>query len=59
MSDGKSNIVTPCCGTPLIILTRREGPAYLQYEVPDEIMCNGEKCYNTWNAKGEADEYNK
>lgn len=52
-------IVTPCHGAPLLILTTPEGRAYLQTEVPSEILCTAEGCYNSWSAKGEPDEYNR
>lgn len=53
------DIVTPCCGMPLLVLTESEGPAYLQYEKPSEICCTGEKCYNSWDATGVADGYGR
>lgn len=53
------NIVTPCHGAPLLILTRLEGRSYMQYEVPDEIMCTAEGCYNSWDAAGLSDGFYK
>lgn len=55
MTNKVPDIVTPCCGMPLLVLTRLEGRSYMQYEVPDEICCMGENCYNAWDAKGVAD----
>ena len=52
-------IVPPCHDAPLLILTTLEGRAYLQSEVPSEILCTAEGCYNSWSAKGEPDEYNR
>ena len=52
-------IVTPCHGASFWISTRTEGPAYLTYEVPDELNCSADGCYNTWTASGESDEYNR
>lgn len=57
--NGKDDIVTPCCGETLIILTREEGLAYISEQVPDEIMCSGETCFNSWDETGVADKYNK
>lgn len=56
--SGLENIVTPCCGTPLEITTTTVGYGHMATEVPDEIYCTGEKCYNFWNRYGEADKYN-
>lgn len=53
------DIVTPCCGAPLLITTTSEGSAYLQYEVPSEILCMGDKCYNSWLPSGKSDDYNR
>lgn len=55
MKNKVPDIVTPCCGMPLLVLTESEGPAYLQYDKPSEICCTGEKCYNSWDATGVAD----
>lgn len=52
-------IVTPCHGAPLLILTQSEGRAYMQTDVPSEIICTAEGCYNSWSAEGEPDSYNK
>lgn len=54
-----SDILTPCCGGRLIILTRSEGPAYLTFEVPDEIICTGSGCGNSWDENGVASEWNE
>ena len=53
------NIVTPCHGEPLLILTTPEGLAYMQSDVPSEIICTAEGCYNSWSAMGIADKWNK
>lgn len=53
------NIVTPCHRRPLRISTTSEGPAYMQRDVPDEIWCEEPGCYNSWDANGVADEWNK
>jgi len=52
-------LLTPCHGAPLLILTTPEGPAYLQNDVPSEILCTADGCYNSWSATGEPDEYNQ
>lgn len=54
-----SAIVTPCHGAPLLILTTFEGQAYMQREVPSEIMCTAEGCFNSWSAAGEPESFNK
>lgn len=59
MTNKVPDIVTPCCGMPLLVLTRAEGPSYMQYEVPDEIMCTEGNCYNSWDATGVADGYGR
>lgn len=46
------NIVTPCHGVPLRILTSFEGYGHLQTEVPSEIICMAEGCTNSWEADG-------
>lgn len=50
--QGPRNIVTPCHGMPLIILTTAIGRGHLSTEVPDEIECTAEGCPNQWNADG-------
>lgn len=52
---GGVNIVTPCHGAPLIVLTTPEGPAYMQSDVPSEIVCSADDCYNSWDAEGVSD----
>lgn len=52
-------IVTPCHDAPLIVLTQLEGPAYMQSDVPSEIMCSADGCFNSWSASGVAEPYNK
>lgn len=52
------NIVTPCCGKPLLVLTTYTG-GYTGQDVPSEIMCTAEGCYNTWEPDGTSDKYNK
>lgn len=52
-------IVTPCHGAPLMILTQPEGRAYMQNDVPSEILCTADGCFNSWSAKGEPDPFNK
>lgn len=51
------DIVTPCHGEPLQIYTVYEG-GYLGSDVPDEINCPADKCYNSWNRYGVAETYN-
>lgn len=46
------NIFTPCHGKPLSIYTSYEGPAYMQSEVPSEIVCDADGCYNSWKPDG-------
>lgn len=53
------NLVTPCHGRPFTILTRTEGSGHLTTDVPDEILCPADGCFNSWDANGVADEYNK
>ena len=53
------NIVTPCCGTPFDIITCNEGYGHLARDVPDEIICSGKGCYNSWDRRGVASEYNR
>lgn len=31
----------------------------MQTDVPSEIICTAEGCYNSWSAEGEPDSYNK
>lgn len=52
------NIVTPCHGAPFYILTTYIG-GYLGSDVPSEICCSADGCYNTWQPDGTSDEYNK
>lgn len=52
-----SDIVTPCCGAELVIITRDDGRGYMSSDVPDEILCGAEKCYNTWDPKGRSDDH--
>lgn len=54
-----TDIVTPCHGMPLVVLTSYEGLAYMQERVPSEIVCTAGGCFNSWSAGGVADEYNK
>ena len=54
-----TNIVTPCHGEPLLILTASAGSGHLTYDKPDEIMCTAPECYNSWDALGVASEYNE
>ena len=58
-TGGALNIVTPCHGVPLLVLTVSDGRSYLASDVPDEIICSAEGCYNSWSADGTADPYNK
>jgi len=51
MSDREMNIVTPCHGEPLLILTRGTG-GWIGGDEVDEIMCPADGCYNTWDPKG-------
>ena len=53
------DIVTPCCGKPLLVLTEPYGSAYMQTEVPSEIVCTAEGCYNSWAPDGVASEWNE
>lgn len=45
------NITTPCHGEPLLVLTTYEG-GYMGQDIPDEIICRAEGCFNSWNADG-------
>lgn len=53
------NITTPCHNAPFFITTRPEGPAYMESDVPDEIFCDADGCFNSWNADGTSDGYYK
>lgn len=53
------SIVTPCHGVPLLVLTTMEGSGHLTRDVPDEIVCSADGCYNSWSADGTSDPYNK
>jgi len=58
-TGGKSgDIVTPCHRAKVYVTTRSEGLAYMQSDVPDEILCSAPACYNSWDANGVADEWN-
>ncbi len=57
--SGQINIVTPCHNMPVLILTVPEGRPYMTSDVPDEIICTAEGCYNSWSANGVADSFNK
>lgn len=59
VADAAADIVTPCHGEPLLILTTTEGSGHLAQDVPNEIMCRAEGCFNSWSAEGVAAEYNK
>lgn len=52
------DIVTPCHGMPLMVLTTYTG-GYTGQDVPNEIVCNAEGCYNSWEADGASSPYNK
>lgn len=52
------SIVTPCHGVPLCILTTYSG-GYTGSDVPSEIYCSADGCYNTWQPDGTSDKYNK
>ena len=58
MSHEVPDIVTPCCGFPLNIHTTYTG-GYLGSDVPNEIVCNGYRCGNSWLPDGKSDEYNR
>jgi len=50
MASGFTALRSPCCDARLYVTLRTEGPAYLTYEVADELNCSEERCYNTWDA---------
>lgn len=52
------SIVTPCHGAPLIVLTTYSG-GYLGSDIPNEIICPVDGCFNSWDATGVTDEYNR
>jgi hypothetical protein len=52
---GRRNLYSPCHGAELLIGTSYDGGR----DVPEEIMCTATGCYNTWNSKGTADEFNR
>ena len=52
------DIVTPCCGAQLIVVTAWEG-GYMGENVPYGIACNGYLCGNSWLPDGKSDEYNR
>lgn len=52
------SIVTPCHGSPLVVLTTYQG-SYTGSDVPSEIVCGADGCFNSWSADGTADLYNK
>ena len=52
------DIVTPCHGAPLLIITAYTG-GYMGMDVPSEIMCSHDGCLNSWTPLGIADEWNK
>ena len=52
-------IVTPCHDAPLIVRTHSEGRAYMQSDVPSEIRCSADGCFNSWSPSGVAEPYNK
>jgi hypothetical protein len=54
-----TDITTPCHGRPLRVLTETSGHGYLSTEIPSEIICEEPGCYNSWDAHGIADSYNK
>ena len=58
MAHEVPDIVTPCCGVKLAIITTYTG-GYLGSDVPSEILCDGPGCYNSWTPEGESDEYNR
>lgn len=47
-----SDITSPCCGAELSISMQTVGPPYMTYETPDEIECEGERCFNSWTPAG-------
>ncbi|MBN9214721.1 MAG: hypothetical protein J0J04_07895 [Microbacterium sp.] len=54
-----AGITTPCHGEPLLILTTTEGSGHLAQDVPSEIMCSADGCFNSWSATGVAEPWNK
>ena len=58
MTDEVPDIVTPCCGAKLVIITPWVG-SYSGGEGASEIVCSGYRCGNSWTPEGESDEYNR
>lgn len=52
------DIVTPCHGKPLIVVTNFSG-GYMGSDVPSEIFCPEPTCMNTWSPAGVSDEWNR
>lgn len=52
-----SDLRTPCCGAKLSISMATRGRAYMEYEAPDEIECDGPLCFNSWTPAGEVIRY--
>lgn len=58
--NGTSPILSPCHQARMIITTSMEGTGHMTTDVPDEILCSADGCYNSWSAKtGLAEPYNK
>lgn len=51
----RQGLVSPCHGAKLAVYTRMEGPAYMQSDVPSEIVCTATGCNNSWNPDGTVD----
>ena len=58
MTHEVPDIVTPCCGAKLVIITPWVG-SYSGGEGASEIVCNGYRCGNSWTPEGESDKYNR
>lgn len=53
------DIRTPCHNAILLPEYETVGPAYLTYERVSGYECSAYRCYNSWDADGNAGEYNK
>ena len=58
MTHEVPDIVTPCCGAPVYVLTTWSG-GYAGGDSPSEICCEGAGCMNSWTPEGKSDEYNR
>lgn len=50
---GYGDLVTPCCGAELLIVTEYQSRGYGGgTDVPSEILCAGPGCYEEWTPQG-------